>query len=419
MLHKITKIKGFGVLDNFSPELTVKPFNIFNLIYGWNGSGKTTLGRLLRCLETKSNHEEYKDADFSIELSDKGKVESKSYSHNLDIKIFNQDFITENLNLFDAQTKPIIFISKEKVDEKKELDKQKEKLSEKLKESLSTSKEYDALEKEVDEFHKNTGKVIKDFLLGTVYANVTYNKKTSADIWKNLLTKQKSIESFELSETELIKEKNYTLPNSKKEEILLTGLPQNIDINRLSEVEKEVHKLISTNISAKVIERLRDNPDIGKWVSDGLALHKSHKSVDCEFCGEPLKKERLLALEGHYSKEYGELMSDLTQYIAKLEKGIRPELVNESHLIYESLCLTYNNAIKDTNRTLLLANDKITGWIKLLSDKIANPFLNIGQQVSDTGAFADFNTELEKLKAVILEHSILRTKILLKNLEKD
>jgi hypothetical protein len=34
MLHKITKIKGFGVLDNFSPELTVKPFNTFNLIYG-------------------------------------------------------------------------------------------------------------------------------------------------------------------------------------------------------------------------------------------------------------------------------------------------------------------------------------------------------------------------------------------------
>lgn len=134
MLQKITKIKGFGVLDNFKAEQVVKPFNTYNLIYGWNGSGKTTLARLLRCLETKSNHAEYNDADFSIDLSDNGKVESKNYNHNLDIRVFNQDFIADNLNLFDAQTKPIIFISKEKIDEKKELDRQKIELKEKQKE---------------------------------------------------------------------------------------------------------------------------------------------------------------------------------------------------------------------------------------------------------------------------------------------
>jgi len=405
MLQKITKIKGFGVLDNFKAEQVVKPFNTYNLIYGWNGSGKTTLARLLRCLETKSNHAEYNDADFSIDLADNGKVESKTYTHNLDIRVFNQDFVSDNLNLFDAQTKPIIFISKEKVDEKKELDKQKIELKEKQKEIAKIDKEKDTLDKKADEFHKNAGKAIKDFLLGTVYANVTYNKKTSSDIWKDLLTNEQPIESFELSEADLSTQKNYTLLNSKKDEISLTALPASIDIDKLSEVEKEVNKLVSTNISSKVIERLKDKSDIGEWVSTGLTIHKIHESTSCEFCGQPLKKERIEALEGHYSKEYGELINAITEQIAKLEKGIRSELINENHLLYENLRAGYDIAIADTNSKLHLVNAKINEWIKRLSDKKTNPFSNVEEAVSDSSVFSNFNIELEKLKAVIEEHN--------------
>jgi wobble nucleotide-excising tRNase len=405
MLQKITKIKGFGVLDNFKAEQVVKPFNTYNLVYGWNGSGKTTLARLLRCLETKSNHAEYNDADFAIDLADNGKVESKTYTHNLDIRVFNQDFIADNLNLFDAQTKPIIFISKAKVDEKKELDKQKVELKEKQKEVAKIEKEKEALDKKTDEFHKNAGKAIKDFLLGTVYANVTYNKKTSSDIWQDLLTKEQATESFELSEADLITEKNYTLLNSKKEEIALSALPASIDIEKITEVEKEVNKLITTNISSKVIERLKDNADIGEWVSTGVAIHKHHESTSCEFCGEPLKKERLTALEGHYSKEYGELINGITEQIAKIEKGIRAELVNENHLLYENLRTGYDTAIVNTNSKLQLVNAKINEWIKLLSDKKANPFSNVTEMVSASDVFANFNIELEKLKTIIEDHN--------------
>jgi len=405
MLQKITKIKGFGVLDNFKAEQVVKPFNTYNLVYGWNGSGKTTLGRLLRCLETKSNHAEYNDADFSIDLTDNGKVESKTYTHNLDIRVFNQDFVADNLNLFDAQTKPIIFISKEKVDEKKELDKQKIELKEKQKGIAAIDKEKAVLDKKADDFHINAGKIIKNFLLGTVYANVTYNKKTSSDIWKDLLTKELPVESFELSEADLTTEKNYTLLNSKKDEIVLTALPASIDIEKLSEVEKEVTKLVGTNISSKVIERLKDKADIGVWVSTGLAIHKLHESTSCEFCGEPLKKERIEALEGHYSKEYGELINSITEQVAKLEKGIRAELINENHLLYENLRAGYDIAITDTNSKLQLVNAKINEWIKRLSDKKTNPFSIVEEAVSDSSVFSNFNTELEKLKAVIEEHN--------------
>lgn len=405
MIQKITKIKGFGVLDNFKTTHSIKPFSIYNLIYGWNGSGKTTLSRLLRCLETKTNHTEYFDADFSIELADNGKVESKDYTHNLDIRVFNQDFVAENLNLFDAQTKPIIFISKEKVDEKKELDKLKAELRERQNKIEKIDQSKEGLDRKVDDFHKNAGKSIKDFLLGTIYANVTYNKKTSADIWKVLSAKEMSLSNLELSEAELANEKNYTLINSKKDEIDLTIFPAIIEIDKISEVEKEVNKLLAINISSKVIQRLKDNPDIGEWVSSGLALHKNHQSTSCEFCGEPLKKERVALLEGHYSKEYSELVNAITELVFKLEKGIRGELVNERHLLYESLQPGYDTAIKETNNKLDLVNARIKEWIKSLSEKKANPFSIVKEIISDHSVFNEFNSELENLKAIIEEHN--------------
>src|SRR5690606_15074869 len=140
----------------YEAEQKAKPFNKYNLVYGWNGSGKTTLGRLMRCLEIKSAHAEFNSGEFSINLTD-GKIESKNIEHGLDIRVFNQDFVSDNLDLFDAKTKPIIFISKEKVDEKKELDEKKIELKAKRAEIDKIKKEFTALTKQIEDFHKAAG----------------------------------------------------------------------------------------------------------------------------------------------------------------------------------------------------------------------------------------------------------------------
>ena len=405
MLHKVTKVNGFGILDNFKKEHSVKTFNKFNLIYGWNGSGKTTFARLLRCLETKRNHDEYKSAEFSIQLEDSSKIESTSYTHSLDIKVFNQDFINDNLNLFDAETDPIVFISKQKVEEKKELDTKKRELVVKEKEIENLKKEEQALVKKADDLHKNTGKAIKDFLLGTIYANVTYNKKTSSDIWKGLKNKDSDFNTFELSEESLTEEKNYTLLNSKKDEIPSEDIPSKINIDKLSEIEREVNKLLEANISSNVINRLRDNPDIGDWASTGLVLHKKHESKNCEFCGKPLEKERIKTLDAHFNKEFDELKTNITNQINKLEKGKRNKLSNEKYLLYENLKEKYDTAITTTNEKIDKINGVIDNWINSLSSKKANPFSPCDTALSGGVVFSEFNEELNKLTAVIQKHN--------------
>lgn len=404
MLRRITKVKGFGVLDNFNIANSVKPFNTYNLIYGWNGSGKTTLARLFRCLELKAPHPTFENADFSIDLTD-GKVDAKTYIHDLDIRVFNQDFVAENLDLFDAQTKPIIFISKEKVEEKKELDLKKIEFTQRAASAAAIAKELDALEKKEADFHKNVGKSIKDFFLGTLYANVTYNKNTSSRIWNDILAKADDLQKFELSETELTKQKGYTLLNSKKDQIPLTAISLSVDIDKLSEIEKEVEQLLATNIVSKVIERLREKPDISAWVSTGLSLHKVHASTECEFCGQQLPPERVRSLDGHFNNEYADLVGKITDLIGRLEKGLRTELQNESHLLYEELRPSYDDAITETNRKLQATNGKIQSWIKLLSEKRANPFLTSRCLLPNDSVFSDFNTELSNLMKIIEEHN--------------
>lgn len=405
MLHKINKVQGFGILDNFKPESAVKPFNKFNVIYGWNGSGKTTLARLFRCLETKSNNVNFKEAEFIIELDNNTKIDSKTNIHDQNIKVFNQDFIKENLDLFEAQTKPIIFISKEKVDEKKELDKQKNELNGIAKKIADLTKEEATTDKLIDDFHKDAGKSIKDFLLGTIYANVTYNKATSAGILKDLLSKEEDIDSFILSVEKLVIEKNYTISNSKKEEVQVSSLPIIIDIEKLLEIEKDVNKLITANITSKVISRLKDKPDIGEWVAQGLAIHNHHKSETCEFCNQELPADRIENLEAHYNKQYAELIESITELIGKVEKGIRTELVPQKHLIYEQLSAQYDEAILQTNNKLGFINLQIREWINLLNAKKQNPFAPIEKTITDRTIFENFNAELETLKSVIEQHN--------------
>lgn len=405
MLTQIRKIKGFGILDNYSPTQPIQAFNILNLVYGWNGSGKTTLGRLFRCLELKANHVEFPNADFTIELADESKIDSKNYSSNINIKVFNQDFVDENLNLFDAETKPIIFLSKEKVEEKIELDKQRVLLVRKREASLSIVDQEKKLAKKIDDFHKDTGKAIKDFLLGTIYANVTYNKVTSTRIWEKLKPLNQDLEGFQLEDSSLLTEKNFTLSNSKKEEIPKSFLPQPIDLQRILELEAAVNVLLSATITSRVIERLKDNPAIANWVSEGLDLHKKLAKDSCEFCGQTLPSNRISDLENHFSEEYSELIVKVSEMIATLEKGIRTELVNSGHLLYDELKNQYGICIDSINEKTRLVNKRIILFIDALKAKKENPFSNPLPVAPNDLVYREYGHEVEKLVAIIDTHN--------------
>ena len=109
MIKRIN-ITKFGCFSNFDwptsvrDGQTVHDFKRLNILYGRNYSGKTTLARIFRSFEVGRFPENYRQPDFEI-TSDIGTLNQQDIgSHALDIRVYNRDFIDENLSFLKDNT---------------------------------------------------------------------------------------------------------------------------------------------------------------------------------------------------------------------------------------------------------------------------------------------------------------------------
>ena len=96
MIRKITKIKNLGIFSDYQWDFNIPEFKRFNLIYGWNGSGKTTLSQLF-ALFVNGKSEICPELEYKIQTDKDDFTQSTPY--NRQIRIFNQDYISENIEL--------------------------------------------------------------------------------------------------------------------------------------------------------------------------------------------------------------------------------------------------------------------------------------------------------------------------------
>lgn len=104
MINQID-IASFGSFQGLDWKKTVRdsgknvrPFQRLNILYGRNYSGKTTLSRIFRALETRKLPLNYVGSSFTV-TGDKGTVTHASLlTHNYDVRVYNRDFVTDNLS---------------------------------------------------------------------------------------------------------------------------------------------------------------------------------------------------------------------------------------------------------------------------------------------------------------------------------
>jgi wobble nucleotide-excising tRNase len=114
MVKKIENIANFGVFNNFNWDASVIKnntpieFKKVNILYGRNYSGKTTLSRIFRAFETNRMPTHFENGTFSL-LIDSNQIINQSdiNTNQLDIHVFNEDFIKSNLSFFSDPEKPI------------------------------------------------------------------------------------------------------------------------------------------------------------------------------------------------------------------------------------------------------------------------------------------------------------------------
>lgn len=326
VIKKLNKISRFGSYSNFTWPDDLPEFATVNIFYGRNYSGKTTLSRIFRCIEGQALDRPIGSAAFELELSDKTSITEETLTSTLCLRVFNQDYVRENLRFISdspAGVTPFAILGadnaklKQQIDEIEKIiglenDDQSTGLCKELRDIRSSASiaateaknERDSLDnllvdKATD---RNTG--IK--YQSDRYGDQNYNKNTL----KRELTEVLKVDYWPLEPTEI--RKLETLLDQKQ-------LPQlgkfKADIPDLFEFHTNVMELVSRPVGGTdKLAALVEDIALNQWVQRGLGHHDG-PGEKCKFCDELITSERWGALSRHFDEESQRLADGIDKLI--------------------------------------------------------------------------------------------------------
>lgn len=368
---KFDKI-NFGSYENFTWDNGLEEFKTINIFYGRNYSGKTTLSRIARSFELKKHNEDFLDGNFKIKLEDGNFLtQNDVIKSNLDIRVYNSDFVKENLNyLYDKKgnIKGFKSIGEEQKNIKEIIEKREKILktrNEKLQKLENDKKEFlnDDRETKLEEKFTEKASLIAtnpNYLKGYRY-NKTALKKDLNIIKNNedayILNNEEQNQFIKILED---KEKHNTNFNNTFNKDNFQGILK----HSLGILEKEV--IIKENLTS----------ELRQWLEEGLKFHKEHLSTQqCKFCNNPLTLERIVWIENNIKDDSGEK--------EKIEKELKDLLDN-----FENYKLELKKILQDIEYENFYSNYK-------------DSFIALKEQLGAN--IANYNKELLKIEEKIKE----------------
>ena len=326
MIKKIKTISNMAVFKDFEWEKEVldnkgnsTELNDINIIYGRNYAGKTTLSRIFRAFEKGELSDKYPNASFSLELRDQKLLTHENLkNHDKNIRVFNEDYVRENLGFIVDETKNIKAFAvvmgsdNNKIQEKIEI-LEKELGSVENKVGLyGTKQKYKESYNDAETEHKNFTKNLTTRLTDkareikndtATYKDVNYTiQKINKDIESVLIDTYTTPErkDIELSYA-ILKEENKTIIQALT---LLDLQYDSLCIQTKTNLEKDLKPSNS-------IQYLLDDPELQEWVRAGRSHHKN-KRTTCGFCGGTLNG-LWTKLDAHFNQESEQLRNTLTR----------------------------------------------------------------------------------------------------------
>lgn len=411
LIKNIKSLNDFGILQN-SERNVLPDFKRFNLIYGWNRCGKTTLSRVFSSLEKKAKYhsEIFKqfpvNGEFEIALYDNTFIKSKEIENSsLEIRVFNQDFIDDNVSFEpNKSSNGIVYLSEVDIDTKKKLDKlniEKKALKEK---SELAKKNRESKEKIRNTFLQSVGREVANVLFDKTY-NRTKVEQRIKDQGIDKIKEQLLSDDEKSKFDEKIKRKvGKEISKYKEVEITIPLYGENIN-----GIYNHIKTLLTKEIIADTIERLKNDEELNNWIKKGFEIHKSKDEYGkCLFCDNPLPSQLFDKFSKHFSKDYLDLQSDIELFI-NLSKSLKfqqiqtdnsdiyPELRDEFVLLAETL----NSSIKAFTDWLFISSKA------LLDEKNKNPFdKELVEMLHEPRDFQkEINQNISKLNEVIEKHN--------------
>lgn len=376
MINKINKIKEFGVLKNFNGS-ALPEFKTFNLIYGWNYSGKTTLSRVFRCLEKGKLHDDYLTATFEFE--DATAKFDNTFTVKPNIRVFNSDFVKENLKWDADNIEPIFLLGAENIELQTEL---------KQKETDLTTAETELAEAKrlrTEKQNRINGTVTnKARDIGTLLSIRPFDSRHFLAVVEKV---KSAVATYTLSQADFDKYKAQAISNEQKPPIGEVA----IQITDLATLKTEVEVILQRQVaSTNKIQKLLDSKPISDWVETGKTLHEG--KTDCEFCENALPTDLLAKLNEHFSEDYKLLKTDIETKLKTLNSSkiaLATALSTET-AFYTDLRADFRIKKPLLETEIINFNNSIVSLIKDLESKKDKAFDRL-----DVTAFTDNKTSLE------------------------
>lgn len=398
MLKKINTIKNFGIFKDFAWDCEVlnkggaaQSFVDINIIYGRNYSGKTTLSRILRSLETGCISDKYESPLFSLKFADKPEITQSSLAaHGKEVRVFNEDFIRDNLHFIsnpDENIEPFAILGDDNNKIEKEIDTLEAELgssvegnetglfAEKKAAAFNYSTAFKAHKQSNDNLEKQLSDKATNKDIGIKYKTERFGDqnytiaKLRADIATVSYSNYQSLKSEQAAQHEkLIDEKLLPeIPSFSSPKLSFASLAQS--------VETLVTKTIS---ESDKLQALVKDAVLNRWVNEGRTYHRN-KHEKCAFCDNQISAERWLELDKHFDEESGLLEKSIDTLLAKIEterKTVNTALAIDKSFFYSkfhSQLTVLDSRLKTSNEGYQLALDKLAKQLKARKDEILNP----------------------------------------------
>ncbi|MCK5542773.1 MAG: AAA family ATPase [Desulfobacterales bacterium] len=338
MITKIKNIGNLAIFENFEWDKSVLDkdnnvceFKIINVLYGRNYSGKTTLSRILRAMETGELSNKYENPNFCVSLKDEDDITQNNLrNHNKKIRVFNEDFVKDNLKFIsnpDESINSFAILGEDNNVIEEEIKILKTELG--SKEEDKETGLYSDLKIITDEFKtateslQNAKKKLDNQLSQKATdrkLGIKYKPERFGDQNYSIIKLRNDIEIVIKDDFEIItNEKQSELDQLLTEKTMATISflsKMNLHFSNFSE---QTIQLVEKKIGASdKIEELVKDAILNRWVKDGRNLHKEKRKV-CAFCNNAIKDTRWAELDKHFDKESEILENEIDTLIKSIE----------------------------------------------------------------------------------------------------
>lgn len=393
MIRRIQSIKDFGVFGNFQWPADLPDFKQFNLIYGWNYSGKTTLSRVFRCFEQRFPHEDFAATQVQLKADD-GTVHDLSAPQSAPVfRVFNSDFVRENLSFADGSAAPILVLGADDIAKQEAL---KAKKAER--DALILSMESNDRKKcgKAEDIERALTRYARDFIKNPL-AEVNYDKRRFEPHVDGCKARP---EEYLLDDSAV----SACLAVYGSKDKRPAHIPRTVALSPFAALKEKTTSLLARTVSAsKPIQRLKDNPAVENWVSEGRPLHD--RKAECQFCGQALPPDLLAHLAGHFSAEYENLMAELGGLLKVIDAAREEDIpLDHKNDFYPELADRIAAENSSLGEALTARDSALRTLADVVRAKQTKAFTSLGcPAVHDPDG--QISTAIEAINKTIVEHN--------------